>query len=430
MKRVVAAFPIVISLIFAQTSTTPAQPGQGAAPQIKEIPEVIAVRVAGRPAGAAANLKDKIYVDIANLDRWADKPANPESIILFLDDRPLKQVTARAAGHPDPVVTTLSFDLIPNLDDPAEEQNWRRALVSARRASNHSIPVSVGLAGKEQLETKATLPLIVQRWYAFPVYIALALFTVGVIIAARKSDLLRDSTPEPPPGERRPYSLARTQMAIWFLLVLVAWSYVSLMTQSAEPLSAQILMLIGISGATGIASAAIDGSKWGSTNEKRAAARLELDALVNRLDGSREYPGLRKQVEDGRAAAAARSQVVSGGGAAVAVLAAAAAPTNLAELETELKTKEDRLAAIWAEMAQPQPAVPESHGWIRDILSDTSGMSFHRLQIFAWTVTLGVYFLWTALRDMLLPALDDQLLILMGISSGTYLGLKLPEKID
>ncbi len=44
MKRVVAAFPIVISLIFAQTSTTPAQPGQGAAPQIKEIPEVIAPR--------------------------------------------------------------------------------------------------------------------------------------------------------------------------------------------------------------------------------------------------------------------------------------------------------------------------------------------------------------------------------------------------
>lgn len=80
--------------------------------------------------------------------------------------------------------------------------------------------------------------------------------------------------------------------------------------------------------------------------------------------------------------------------------------------------KEDRLAVVRAELAKPELAVPESQGWINDILSDPSGM-FHRLQIFAWT----------ALRDVMMPALDDQLLILMGISSGTYLGFKLPEKV-
>jgi hypothetical protein len=428
MRRTLAAaltFPAF--LLFAQPETPVVQPvsGQGAVTQTNEVPEVVKADVADGTAGTAVNLKHKIYVDIAHIDQWKDKPADSESVVLFLDHLPLKQVKAHLAGHPGKDLTRLIFQLVPNYQNTEEAQNWQRILVSARRTNKHMIPVSVGVPGKDPLDSRAQIPLDVERWYSYLVYIALAVFAVGVVVAGRRSDLLRDNTPAPSDDQRRRYSLARTQMAIWFLLVLAAWCYISLVTQSAAPLSSQVLILIGISGATAITAGTADGNKWKTEADKRSSLRTERTALVNRLDGSPEHAGLRLQVRDGLAAAAVNRQTREAGAGVGAGMAPALVPTNLGELEKELRLKEDRLAIVRAELAQPEPVASQSHGWIRDILSDSDGMSFHRLQIFAWTITLGTYFLWTSLRDLVMPALDDQMLILMGISSGTYLGFKL-----
>ncbi len=80
-------------------------------------------------------------------------------------------------------------------------------------------------------------------------------------------------------------------------------------------------------------------------------------------------------------------------------------------------------------MAVP-PARPEpSHGFIRDILSDADGgVSIHRFQMFAWTLILGVIFVASVYKDLAMPEFNATLLGLMGISSGTYLGFKVPEK--
>ena len=55
-------------------------------------------------------------------------------------------------------------------------------------------------------------------------------------------------------------------------------------------------------------------------------------------------------------------------------------------------------------------------------------MSFHRFQVVAWTITLGFIFLAQVFNSLLMPEFDAMLLALMGISSGTYLGFKYPEK--
>jgi hypothetical protein len=71
--------------------------------------------------------------------------------------------------------------------------------------------------------------------------------------------------------------------------------------------------------------------------------------------------------------------------------------------------------------------IPSSKGFL-DILKDGDGLSFHRFQIAVWTVVLGFVFIKSAFLDLVMPEFDTTLLGLMGISSGTYIGFKFPEK--
>lgn len=63
-----------------------------------------------------------------------------------------------------------------------------------------------------------------------------------------------------------------------------------------------------------------------------------------------------------------------------------------------------------------------------DILQDASGWAFHRLQVLIWTLLLGGIALWSTYTNLTLPTFDNNLLIMVGISSGLYLGFKFPEK--
>ena len=81
-----------------------------------------------------------------------------------------------------------------------------------------------------------------------------------------------------------------------------------------------------------------------------------------------------------------------------------------------------------------QDKVGTSKGFWRDILSDANGINLHRFQLVLWTVALTVVF-WNMSMKILsspdaavsLPDFDSKLLILMGISGGAYLGLKVHE---
>jgi hypothetical protein len=62
-----------------------------------------------------------------------------------------------------------------------------------------------------------------------------------------------------------------------------------------------------------------------------------------------------------------------------------------------------------------------------DLLTDGSGISLHRFQIFVWTIVLGVVFGVSVYRDLVMADFSPTLLGLMGISSGAYIGFKFPE---
>lgn len=74
-------------------------------------------------------------------------------------------------------------------------------------------------------------------------------------------------------------------------------------------------------------------------------------------------------------------------------------------------------------------AATTSKGFFTDIFSErASGVSFHRFQMFVWTLILGILFIYSVWNRLSMPEFSATLLALMGISSGTYLGFKIPEK--
>lgn len=75
--------------------------------------------------------------------------------------------------------------------------------------------------------------------------------------------------------------------------------------------------------------------------------------------------------------------------------------------------------------------------FISGLLDDGDGTSFHRFQIFGWTIILGIIFITKVIEGprsrklssgLAQPTFDDTFLTLMGISSGTYIGFKFTEK--
>ena len=68
---------------------------------------------------------------------------------------------------------------------------------------------------------------------------------------------------------------------------------------------------------------------------------------------------------------------------------------------------------------------------LEGLLNDNNGQpAFHRFQMFAWTIILGIVFISEVVSTKAQPTLDSTLLTLMGISSGVYLGFKFRKTDD
>lgn len=80
------------------------------------------------------------------------------------------------------------------------------------------------------------------------------------------------------------------------------------------------------------------------------------------------------------------------------------------------------IAAI--EVSKASAATWPSRSFRDDILEDSGGPSLHRFQAITWTLILAALFVWNVFFDLRFTDFDDQLLILLGISQGMYVGFK------
>ncbi|MEM7483464.1 MAG: hypothetical protein AAF481_20080 [Acidobacteriota bacterium] len=327
------------------------------------------------------------------------------SVVLFLNDRAFPGVTAWP--QTDPAAGELRFSLRREIDAGEEQESAREAWIAVLgkpRFRARTMRVSVGLDDQVPLPSDATVDFLAlpRGWLAFWGVAFVGLLIVFFLLATR-SNVLRDPGEEPGGDARRPYSLSRLQAAVWFFLVLACYLLIGMVTGDySSSITGTVVALLAISGGTSIASAFVDKGKEAQLDAPLAAATAQ--AVQLKLSSARaKLADLAQETADlPKAGSAADVQAKVAEGRA---------------LTRQVKAHESQLAKIQH----------RSEGWLLDILSDANGVSFHRFQIAAWTLVLAVVFAAHVYRDLAMPQFSETLLALMGISSGTYLGLKVPE---
>ena len=225
------------------------------------------------------------------------------------------------------------------------EDLWRPFLYDPLFDPQVSIRISAGVKGERPLPRVpgANLTLRVRKLYVdWTTWIwlgVMATIVAVIVLSAVRTDMLREGPSAS--GVKQPYSLGRAQMAWWFFLIVLAYSFIWLVTGDRDTISPSLLGLMGISSVTALVAAAIPASHDGEGGEA------------------------------------------------------------------------------------PRP----SRGWWKDLVMDDRGaVALDRLQIIVWTIVLSGIFVTSVVWDLTMPEFNATLLALMGISSGTYLGFKIPHR--
>lgn len=341
-------------------------------------------------------LRDTIAVTVQDLDKLLrregclERDGAQRTIVLYLDRRPLTDVVASPPTDPDQKV--LMFPL--NRTEASREV-WTY-LLGRPKLSDREVEVSVGIDNQFAVPSSALvyLRVIPRGWFSFWLVI-FGILAAGFLLLARRSDVLRDPVTAPA-GARAPFSLSRTQAAWWFFLILASYLLIGMVTGDfTTSITGTTLVLLGISAGTAAGSAFIDASKSNRVSRAEDAARATaLNAEIQSLD---------KEI------AALETSARTSGDPAQA--------HRMADLE-ELRAEK---------LSLYRKTTNQSEGFLLDVLSDNYGVNFHRFQALAWTGVLGIIFASHVYRDLAMPQLSETLLGLMGISSGTYLSLKIPE---
>lgn len=369
---------------------------QIASAQAPAVPSATPIKV--KAVMGELGLYNTITIEVENLSKYLEQPGkDAKKFILYLNWRPLKGVNSRLIDG----TNKLQFDIRRTSDSKDE---WNALLgrpFAGDKGFTYSVPISIGYENENPIPTDVNkYPLIVINktvFWIFVVSFALALFLF--VWLARDSSIIRDPGPGLPVRQRS-YSLGRTQMAFWFFVVTVSYVFIWMITSDLESLTESALGLIGISAATALGAAVVGSSKRNAAESKRKDFEKEKAVLQTRLNDL------------------------------VPQIVATHPPTNLSDLKNEKAEKEVRFAQVVRDIQgktdEVTPQQPE--GFLNDILTDADGISLHRFQIAIWTIVLGIIFAASIYNSLAMPQFSETLLALMGISGGTYIGFKFPEK--
>jgi hypothetical protein len=267
----------------------------------------------------------------------------------------------------------------------------------------HRLPLSItiGLTGGSAQPTKVhsfQFIRIDQGWF-WGCMVVLAFYFFMLFRYAKKTPMLRDApadlTPLGIPGlsaGNAPYSLGKVQMAFWFSVVLSSFIFIWLITDNYDLITTGTLALIGIGAATGLGAVSITNSKADATIKKIQALQAqqsELRQATALLTAALPAAGIQEKI--------LYNDFLDG-----------QLTSNINNLIDGLRTGKD--------------------SFFNDILTDENGVSFHRLQMVTFTTVLGFVFLYTAWATLTMPDFPATLLTLQGLTAGTYLGFKIPEK--
>ena len=356
-------------------------------------------------------LNDRLFVRVKGLPEAQAAGHDLTRLTLFLDGNPMAGLTPKTI---DPQQGLLGFVLT---RDPQSRDAWTPLLGRPGRLVRTGTLVSVGYPdvgpvppdpeAVRQKRTRAVNLVVVRRGWFYFWLVGITLAAVLFVYLARRSNIIRDSLPpQLPAGQRKPYSLARLQIAVWFFLVVAAFLLIWCITGDYDTITEQALILIGIGTGTALGAAAVDANKRNTAEEKLETLQPQQAALGAAI---RELQA-RLRAHDQNAPALA--------------------PTDLTAARIDLAEKEAENITLQAKIAEAQTGCtrPVSTGFWNDILTDANGISFHRFQLVVWTIVLGFLFCEAVYRGLAMPKFTTTQLALLGISAGTFLGFKIPER--
>lgn len=292
----------------------------------------------------------------------------------------------------------------------ANRDSWsvlfaRKSFCLKRNAScaedpNNIIRLTVGYEDGTQVgpNVDACLDYFPNALSAILLLAVAAVLIAVMLFLAFTTSMLRDPG-FPVDGKKTTYSLARFQMALWFVTVVCGVLFTYAVTGDIAPIPDGVLILMGIGAGTAASSFAIDAVNIPGSRADYEAVKLQELALA-------------------QAATTAQTNADN------ARIANSIDP-NLAALNkaaVDAKTAADEITA-------KRRAFETRAGrhFIYDILSDGNGIAFHRLQVFAWTMTYWFMFIAALWHKITLIDFGVTQLALMGISGATYLGFKISE---
>jgi hypothetical protein len=356
-----------------------------------------------------AELGKSITVELSGFNpTWmAGDKLMTDKLILVLDNSELKGSRPVRLGDSHKLVFQLE-------SNPDLAPVWA-GLLAEPRSRTRTLPLAVGIEGLPESRISAktgAFQIVLIPQYRFLISMTLVALTFGLFIPlATRTAILRDTCSCDLPPTLRTYSLGKTQMAFWYLLVLAAFLFSWAVLGTYPTIPGPVLSLIGIASGTALGAAVIDVSKA----NPNSAARADLKATKSTLEG--DVKKAADQLTQARADLAANSS------------ASADSKFNLEAAVTQAASLLDpKQAALDDVTKQLTLGESKTQGFLLDILSDDTGVSLHRFQMAVWTIVLGVLFVIGVWQKFRMPEFDPTLLVLMGISSGTYLGFKIPEK--
>ncbi|MGI9066046.1 MAG: coiled-coil domain-containing protein [Pyrinomonadaceae bacterium] len=388
------------------TPSASASPAPAASPQASSavsptpsLPKVVRIEE------GHLELDELIGVEVEGLSEWAAKN-DTSKLVPYINGR------AIIGNYPEAILPTKNHLQFHLQLTPENKDVWID-LLGEPNALHRPVAFSVGPEGVGPFDSKIDKSNRVPLTIISPVYGLVALFvilgTLFILIwLARSTNLIRERGAVKVPGKLKPYNLGRSQMAFWFFLVYASYTAIWLVTDALDTITPSLLGLMGISAGTALGEALIDSGKDESNDAQLQAVVAEKQALEQSI------PDLQAQLN---------------------AVSAKATPTledttSRDSLNKQLQDSRTRLSQITQQIEALTP--PESRavssGFLRDILADSTGYSFHRFQIFAWTIILGIIFVSAVYNSLNMPEFSPTLLGLMGLSSGTYIGFKFPEK--
>jgi len=202
----------------------------------------------------AGGLNDWITVHIDKLKDVLEKSEKGKSLVLFINGMPL--VDCRAI-FVDTNKNELRF-LLKRTD--STKIVWD-AILKRPNAFTKDVQLSIGPKNGPPIQCNANnFKLIIIRKWQFWIFVPFfILFLFVIYLLSKRTNFLRDApTKDTSDANQRTFSLARSQMLFWTILVLVSFVFMWVATGDINTITSSILVLLGISSATALGARAID----------------------------------------------------------------------------------------------------------------------------------------------------------------------------